>query len=530
MVVQTEQLQPFAYAVNDCIQMKFQADEFLIYPGDPASVCFLFENNMPNPPGQVFTLVGVEYATGVTTTQNTVDLSSNNSLVNAVEFLNMLESNYLWKDYDIELMPMGNGWAVCLTNCEVGIIQEWSFNFTAFDNPPTLSGTTGNDMNVIPGYNVWYQLYCINEDGKKVAVCNTPDCIAPFVKNGEVLPICVDFSNDIESLLGITCPYLGCGTILQDAFKKEFCVKYGTFQDDINTSCGRQAGLTFETASFTVQNSIVRIDDAKDLSPFSFSGDPVPFLTIVPETISYCKSTCQFLTVCLDLEKFYQNSFGADITYFANTNYYDSNGNVISFCNTSFSGDGVYTLPVNQQINCPDNACKICFQIVARVDFGILGSLELEVTEEHCIHITPNCCCDAEIIFLDDLGSFPSIPFCIKGEDIDVQQTEICVDIPCGSMAERLTKGGKSLTNTRAIERITLESDWFPRRKNEKIFLESFKKSEVKLIKHCDVDGNVALKKFLVDPGGCRVYQKEGKIKVEVSGYLHHELPAQSII
>jgi len=533
MIAQTEQLQTIPYPVNGCIQMKFQADDFLIYPGDAASVCFLFENNQPNPPGLIFEMLEIQYSTDVATTNNTVDLSSNSSLVNAVEFLNMLESNFLWKDYDIELMPAGNGWMVCLTNCEVGIINNWFFDFTEFENPPTLSGTTGNDLNSISGYNVWYQLYCIDEDGKKVPVCNTPDCIAPFVKDGEVLPICVDFSEDIKSLMGIECPFLGCGPILQDAFKKEFCVKYGNFQDDINTECGRQAGPVFETSNFTVQNSVIRIDDTKDLSAYGFEpGVPLEFLTIAPDTILYCKNTCQFLTICLDVQAFYQFPFGAEVTYFANTNYYGPDGNVISFCTHSFQGDGVYTLPVNQQIDCPADACEICYQIVARVDFGpfLGGAFELEVTEEFCIKIAPNCCCDSEILFLDDLGSFPSIPFCIKTEDIDVQQTEICVDIPCGSIGERLTKGGKSLTNTKAIERISLESDWFPRRKEEKIFLKSFKKSEVKLIKHCDVDGNVVLKKFLVEPGGCRVYQKSGKIKVEVNGYLHHELPAQSII
>lgn len=145
-----------------------------------------------------------------------------------------------------------------------------------------------------------------------------------------------------------------------------------------------------------------------------------------------------------------------------------------------------------------------------------------QITEAHTIYVIDICDSDrhTDVYFLDKLGGIGTLPMEIIEETASQTGDEILLDVPCSaSRADKAAYGGRTLSNIRSNMVLTLRT--FFKGGDEYVnFFRSMKLSPQRWIRTTDETGAFIARKFIVEPGGVKVFQEGAKVSLEVSGYL----------
>lgn len=145
-----------------------------------------------------------------------------------------------------------------------------------------------------------------------------------------------------------------------------------------------------------------------------------------------------------------------------------------------------------------------------------------QITEAHTIYVIDICDNErhTDIYFLDKLGNIGTLPVEIIERNVNQSGDEILLDVPCSASREDKAKyGGRTLSNVRSYETLTLRT-FFSGGDEYIDFFKSMKLSPQRWIRTTDETGAFIARKFIVEPGGVRIYQDGPKVSLEVSGYM----------
>ena len=120
----------------------------------------------------------------------------------------------------------------------------------------------------------------------------------------------------------------------------------------------------------------------------------------------------------------------------------------------------------------------------------------------------------------------------VDAREISQSGNEICLDIQCGDSAEEIAKySGRGLSNIRNFERVTISAIEIYT-DDQVNFFRSFKLSPERWIRvqkktYSPFDVQWMAKRFLVEPGGVRIFQDGNRIELVATGFMA-DIPVQT--
>ena len=145
-----------------------------------------------------------------------------------------------------------------------------------------------------------------------------------------------------------------------------------------------------------------------------------------------------------------------------------------------------------------------------------------QITESHIFYVMQVCDSDqhTDIYFLDKLGGIGTLPVEIIEETANQVGDEILLDVPCSASREDKARyGGRTLGNIRSNISYTLRT-FFKGGDEYLDFFRAMKLSPQRWIRTTDETGAFIARKFIVEPGGVKVFQEGAKVSLEVTGYM----------
>lgn len=144
--------------------------------------------------------------------------------------------------------------------------------------------------------------------------------------------------------------------------------------------------------------------------------------------------------------------------------------------------------------------------------------------------INPNCCEEnTDLYFLTPAGGMGTLLCRVEEKEVNQEGTEIFTDVPCNTLAGyQVTKakyGGRSLSNIRSFEKITV-SAYEAFTPDYVDYFRQFKASPQRWIRIRATDGTWMVHKFIPDTGGVKIFRAGEFVQLTATGSLQ-DIPIQ---
>lgn len=488
----------------------FNTDEFRLTSAAEATLSVSFSPGVTNPNGEILKVFGKEFITDDSTsfTQDTLDTSVDTQQA-AENFMNMLQLNVFSKDMDISLLDQGPlGWSVVITAKKKGNNDTYlDFDFSGLSNPYVVTSfSSGSDASFLPGYEIQWQLFDINDN----EICGVQFIQPCYNEDTDTViqPPCLNFENLISSVLFSPLP--DC-----DKINPTFIdVQHNTFKLCFWSAYDSGSGKVFNQLNTSSEWKVINaaLEYNEDFSEFYYTGGTYRFLTNKPEK-AYCQSQCDFLYVWLETSQhdIFPISIGEETSWALNINGIRT---LVDY------QTGVLCIPINLSVGVYDIKIEA---VAVDTNFGNIVTNQVDVTETFNITVKDEGC-NEKIFFLNSKGTYDSVDcFKIITESIVTSGFQICKEVECGSE----DKGFTQITDE-SYEQITLSTRAFKFSNDMLKWLKEFKASETKLILWNDKQGREILRRFIVDYGTFIVWQNDGAITVTMKGRFSNNLKVVS--
>lgn len=139
---------------------------------------------------------------------------------------------------------------------------------------------------------------------------------------------------------------------------------------------------------------------------------------------------------------------------------------------------------------------------------------------------------ETDVYFVTSPGGIATMLCQVDAREISQSGNEICLDIQCGDSAEEIAKySGRGLSNIRNFERVTISAIEIYT-DDQVNFFRSFKLSPERWIRvqkktYSPFDVQWMAKRFLVEPGGVRIFQDGNRIELVATGFMA-DIPVQT--
>lgn len=527
--------------VSDCLKWCMQPDDADVVesPGTNAWVQVVFPNSFTVPAngttfkiwGHTFTFdTSVDYTATSFDADGEVGPARNN-------FVRMIEANLFFRRAVIVHRVSTNtvliSWKVCEPQSNFTGANLAMTAFTGFG--ATVTSAQGASPVYVPGYKINVQLMKLigNTGVNSFLPISALVGIEPKKTCEGAEEVCVNLMGEARRTLFTPMPDLTDTSEIdpqEQNMTGRFALAYGwLYRDD---ECQPQTGTTRQSDDTLVLNSAFPPEDPDGLEPYWYAAGglvPVKFLTNQPETISVSRHTKSWLWLtCNWLE---------DLPTFALLRL-----RVVVY---KVGLAGVFdTITVDYQ-PCEWWQVKNFNVSVGRVltlsglSFDELESYEVQVvpvtssgsvlhvgTEYKKFLVNKECENTTDVYFVTPPGGIGTMLVQTVDEEVEQQGNEICMDIPCGTSAADVAKyGGRSLSNIRSFERVTVRAvdDYGT---DALAYFKSFKASPERWLRVASGDGWAA-KKFIVETGGVKVFQQGKSIELVATGYLA-DIPLQN--
>ncbi len=142
--------------------------------------------------------------------------------------------------------------------------------------------------------------------------------------------------------------------------------------------------------------------------------------------------------------------------------------------------------------------------------------------------LDPQCSADStDVYFVTPPGGIGTLLVEVTDKELEQSGVEICLDTPCTADREEKAKyGGRHMVNQRSFERITVRAIVNHDAQN-KAYFRSFKASPQRWIRVTQSDGTFMARKFIVEPGGVKIFRVGENIELVATGYTA-DIPMQA--
>lgn len=479
--------------------------------------------------GHTFT---VDDSTPFTGSTFEVDASGPQTVVNIV---NMLNANLFFARHTTITNTTGSV-TITWNNCGA---QE---KFTGDNMDDTAIVTAGGTMTPTngttpvykDGYRFVARLLHLDNTGEYLPVTEF-EGFEPDLTCSAANEILIDFMPAARQILFPILPVLGPDSYIEFGgynIRKElrlqgimghFVVQYGWVYRD--SDCQPVSGDFAYTDEVSIINAYFQVDDVYNLRrywdqhPSSYPGDQTyyRFLTNQPKYHRVCKdSYCWLWFVHVEASTSLRARFTA----------YHLDGSAYAVYD--------FTLPNTDDLIQNFNASPVTLSDNHTVDLDDLLYYEVEIQStggtavrtEKLRFIIDQTCCEktTDVYFQTQLGTIGTIACTIEAEDAIQEGTEVNLQVRTNKTdVEQAGYGGRAFYNSRSYKRVVISA-----RENynddQVEFFRSFKWSPHRWLRVPAEDGTFVSKKYIVDPGSVRIFQRGEKVVLEASGYLQDAL------
>ena len=525
--------------VSDCLQWCMEPDDadVVATSGSGAFVQIVFPSTFTVPAnGTTFKIWGQTFTFNTvfdyTATSFDADGEANPARNN---FARMIEANLFFRRAVIVHRTNLDTVLISWLNCEpqanfTGANLDLSA-FTGFG--ATVTSAQGVSPVYVPGYKMTVQLMKLIGNTRNNAWRAISALAGLEVKKtcSGAAAMCVNLMAEARKTLYTPMPDLTDTSEIDPQVQTmmgRFLLAYGWVYR--TEDCQTQTGTIRQSDEALLINSAFPSEDPDGITPYWYEaggGTPIRFLTNQPETLSvapdskaWCWLTCNWLN---DLPTFALLRLRFVV--------YEVGG-----------GGGIFTVDYQP---CEWWQVKHFNVSVGRV--LTLSGLTIAELESYWVQVIPvtsagvpvhvgteylkykvdkQCQDSTDVYFVTPPGGIGTMLVQIMEEEVEQTGNEICMDIPCGTSLSEISKyGGRSLSNIRAFERVTVRA--VDDENEESVaYFKSFKASTERWIRVASGSGWAA-KKFIPETGSVKVFQQGGRIELVATGYLA-DIPLQN--
>ncbi len=332
----------------------------------------------------------------------------------AINFAAMLKKNYEFKDFVITVTQSTSplGWVVRVESVESEPQTDWIFDLSGL----TLV-TTFNEMQgvkpVLKSFKIWYQVF--NDFGP---VTEDRFCDVPFLPEFPFISVAtVDTTERLAGIVKTTYPDIfQTLPVVDESFLLDCFLKFGGVEFDVN--CNKIYGDAFQTAKFSVLNSVCQLEETNLLSRFSPNGaNTVRFLTNRRKKRAICGDSYEWIHIYLESNPIKNPPFTLRIRY------YNAAGDILATDTQPilYQEKGGYRKvfifaigTANPRIKAtkPSGTVRYDIQVMAeRLDEGGVTTVPVAYSELIERNLVSCNCKVAEMYFLEDKGSWQTVTF-----------------------------------------------------------------------------------------------------------------------
>jgi len=410
----------------------------------------------------------------------------------------------------------------------------------------TVTATNGVSPIYVTGYKLITRLLRTENTGVEYTEMTKLEGLEPSRTCSGSGPIAIDYMADAKRSLFPVLPELtatsynapsGVGVYTRTrntGLLAVFQLEYGwIFRDD----CNPRSGTIKKSPRVFVLNAAFPDEDLNNVRRYwADHPDGLPsgqfiidFLTTQPAGTRVCRDTFCWL-------------------WFLNTYAVTASNFKVRFFVYDLAGAGslhLFTMPhvgeIVQNFNCSPGFLAAQFGInldnVSKYEVLVTGDDGLPSVFNATSSLTfvlDQKCCEQHLdaYFMTPAGGIGTLIAEKTEYEVNQDGTEICIDVPCGATGfEKSKKGGRTLTELRNYDSITIVARESFNEANQKWFAD-FKRSPHKWLR-VEVPATefatpqFVAKKFIVEPGGIRIFRNGENLELEAKGYLA-DIPTQS--
>jgi hypothetical protein len=517
------------HPISNCLDVCLNTDSYLLSAASAAQFRAEFDLS-PIPIGEVFVFFGQTFTVGTVNNHNTFIWSSTDASQTAANLLTAFSRNALLSEmYNFNYISSG------ATITELLVIwKEMGFNsdFTfSGDMPNWLLRSSGTNAIYQEGYEYIWELWGRTPTGVTFPILPVESCTPLITANGDTSDLCIEFKYDIRQLLKTTFFWTNTTIAFDHTCYGSYRVKYGSQQTKAQ-GCGVDFLDVNYTPYFNVCNAICQPYDLPSFAGQFLGGVDGRLwdydhtkTTLAKFFTSRPRDNKGVITICKD--EFINLWFYLPLDtpfYIVIIEVFNAAGVAIgsqTFNPINSVNERFMVIPASP-MNLPSmNVLAKQYRITVQSD-GIPVSETLRFRIDDCV------CESEQVFFVGDKLGYETMKFTrVESVSINVNQSEICLDVPCGGTLRDRVTNGFSNVGTEAYETITLVSDELAFNENNLNWFMQFKKSESRYILRNMSDGTQQPFSLVLESGSVQIYQYQDTVQLTVTGRYGFSLDTQ---
>lgn len=527
--------------VSDCLQWCMQPDDADVVDtaGSNAFVQIVFPNTFTEPSnGTTFKIWGHTFTFNSAFDYTATSFSSEGEAAPAQNnFARMIEANLFFRRavnvHRISTNTVLISWLTCEPQSN---FTGANLVLTAFTSlGATVTSAQGVSPVYVPGYKMTVQLMKLigNTGTNSFKAISSLSGLDIKKTCGGADEMCVNLMGEARKTLYTPMPDLTDSSEVDpqaQTMTGRFVLAYGWVYR--TEDCQTMTGTIRQSDEAFVINSAFPPEDPDGIIPYWYEAGgvtPIRFLTNQPETISVSADTKAWVWLTCN--------WLVDQPTFT--------GFKLRFVIYKVGVSGVFSVETVDYNSCEWWQVKHFNVSVGRV--LTLSGLTIEELSAYQVQVVPvdssgdpvhpgteylqykvsrECEDTTDVYFVTPPGGIGTMLVQVTEQEVEQTGNEICMDTPCGTSLSEIAKyGGRSLSNVRSFERVTVRAvdDFGP---DSLAYFKSFKASAERWVRVASGIGWVA-KKFIVETGGVKVFQQGQNIELVATGYLA-DIPIQS--
>lgn len=404
MLILETQPNPFVpLELSDNPEWTIFNDDLILQSGSLAQLAVLFTTG-GGADAQTFTIGGQEFTTDSSQDYTSTSFDYSGTLQESVDnFMNMIRSSYVFKDWTVYQADHASGLRVFIHSASIGS-HTWDNDVAALSPAVTLSENGGQDE-IIKDEKLWYQVYHKNEQITDVQEVS-------FDENGRVR---ISAKKLARSILSIAYPDITLDTYKEDSSAiTSIYLKFGTVT---KSNCIDTFGQVYETAECLLVNAISQHESSTGFQNQTALYDyPNDWMTARSQEIYMNRNSFGFISIYLaDTTSLTSNSFKLSI-------FYHNDSGVIASKEITMRGiDGVVMIPVGPANPIHKYAVNLSTKYTVDISALTSGGGYVGYSKQLTVNIQDSKCAAAEIYYLEDKGSWRTVVF----EKIEQRNVEI---------------------------------------------------------------------------------------------------------
>ena len=478
--------------------------------------------------GDPFVMLGADFQVDDSTPYTSTTFAFTGSAQQAADnFLNMLQSNYLFNDWYLYISSSGgSSYTVNAFRLDFEQVPDFTFDYSDLTTSVAHSETNGQ-ATTLKTYVIWYQVWSLGASLTPQLFTGVPfDDLNPF------LSVPIDVKKIVRSFVSSTFPLWTLQAPLIDSnFSKSIYLRYGGIEkSDLGNNINTQ---TYESSEVTLVNSVFQIRESNAFLNHCPNGtsSPVGWLTDRPQNTPVALDSYEWALVWVENNFIFEyTTDGFKVVYEFDFGDGVTQVNDILF-DTDTGGRGVI-IPIGTA--CPFIAPYMgsCKKFTVKIQGKYLaGTIQKwkDYSETLTRWVKPGFCCEEEVYFIEDKGSWGTI--CFKEvTEVQLVQEGVIIETAHTYGVGIEESGGKSSKVSNAQKKCFLISEKLGSCEGIAAYYEQCLRSPehwIRTTKDAASEGIQTRRRIVVDRQSSRLYKKGEKTQIILAYQFTSDLKLQ---